>query len=165
MKINEMVIIGIDPGTATTGYGIIRAKGKEHKCLDYGTIDTSSQWKPEDRLQKIGEGISGLLTKYNPTVMAIETLFFFKNAKTVIPVSQARGVILMFAAQKGLPVYEYTPLQAKMATVGYGRAEKKQVQEMVKILLGLDDIPKPNDAADALAIAICHISAQALRDL
>lgn len=165
MNINETVIIGIDPGTATTGYGIIRSKGKEYECLDYGTIDTPAKWKPEDRLQKIGENFNMLLNEYNPTVMAIESLFFFKNVKTALPVSQARGVILMFAAQKGLQVHEYTPLQAKMATVGYGKAEKRQVQEMVKILLNLDEIPKPDDAADALAIAICHVSAQALRDL
>ena len=165
MNINETIIIGIDPGTATTGYGLIKAKGKEYECLGYGTIDTSAKWKPEDRLQKIGEDFNGLLNEYNPSVMAIESLFFFKNVKTALQVSQARGVLLMFAAQKGLQVHEYTPLQAKMATVGYGKAEKRQVQEMVKILLNLDNIPKPDDAADALAIAICHVSAQALRDL
>ncbi len=162
---NENIIIGIDPGTATTGYGIVRSKKKEYECLEYGIIETSSKWKPEDRLQKIGKDFNKLLEKYKPNVLAIESLFFFKNLKTAIPVSQARGVLLMSAAQKGLQVYEYTPLQAKMATVGYGKAEKKQVQEMVKILLNLDKIPKPDDAADALAIAICHISAQALRDL
>ena len=165
MNTNETIIIGIDPGTATTGYGVIKSKGRQYECLSYGTIDTSPKWKPEDRLQKIGEDFNRLLNEYNPSVMAIENLFFFKNVKTALPVSQARGVFLMLAAQKGLQVHEYTPLQAKMATVGYGKAEKRQVQEMVKILLNLDDIPKPNDAADALAVAICHVSAQALREL
>ncbi len=152
------VIIGIDPGTAITGYGIIETYGRDYKCLDYGVIKTSSKWKEEKRLEKIGADFKDLLIKHAPDILAIESLFFFKNAKTAIPVSQARGVILMSAAQKGLEVHEYTPLQAKSATVGYGRAEKKQVQEMIKILLGLKEIPKPDDAADALAIAICHIS-------
>ncbi len=165
MNINKTIVIGIDPGTATTGYGVIKAEGKKYECLGYGTINTSPKWKSEDRLQKIEEDFSRLLDKYKPTIMAIESLFFFKNAKTAIPVSQARGVILMSAAQKGLQIHEYTPLQAKMATVGYGRAEKKQVQEIVKILLNMNDIPKPNDASDALAVAICHISTQALREL
>ncbi|MCD5384819.1 MAG: crossover junction endodeoxyribonuclease RuvC [Candidatus Pacebacteria bacterium] len=155
-----MIIIGIDPGTATTGYGIIKIEDKEHKCLDYGVINTSPKWSVGDRLYKIGVDLSDVLEKYNPDVLAIESLFFFKNVKTAIPVSQARGVILMIAAKKEIKTYEYTPLQAKMATVGYGRAEKKQIQEMVKILLNLDEVPKPNDAADALAIAICHISSQ-----
>lgn len=155
-----MIIIGIDPGTATTGYGIIKIEDKEYKCLDYGVISTSPKWSVGDRLYKIGVDLSDVLEKYNPDVLAIESLFFFKNVKTAIPVSQARGVILMMAAKKGIKTYEYTPLQAKMATVGYGRAEKKQVQEMVKILLKLDEVPKPNDAADALAVAICHISLQ-----
>ncbi len=156
----EEVIIGIDPGTAATGYGIIRAKGRQYECVDYGVIKTPAGWKTEERLYKIGEGFDQLLKRYNPNIMAIESLFFFKNNKTVIPVSQTRGVIMMFAARRGLQVHEYTPLQAKMATVGYGRAEKKQVQQMVKIILGLDAVPKPDDAADALAIAICHLSSR-----
>ncbi len=156
----ETTIIGIDPGTATTGYGVIKTNGKDYECIDYGVIETPAGWKPEDRLNKIGEDFDGLLDKYGPSILAIESLFFFKNTKTAMPVSQARGVIMMFAARRGLRVHEYTPLQAKMATVGYGRAEKKQVQEMVKILLNLDAIPKPDDAADALAIAICHLSSR-----
>lgn len=156
----ETTIIGIDPGTATTGYGVIKTNGKDYECIDYGVIETPAGWKPEDRLNKIGEDFDGLLDKYEPSILAIESLFFFKNTKTAMPVSQARGVIMMFAARRGLRVHEYTPLQAKMATVGYGRAEKKQVQEMVKILLNLDAIPKPDDAADALAIAICHLSSR-----
>ncbi len=155
-----MIIIGIDPGTATTGYGVIKNKDKKQVCLGYGIIKTSSKWKAGDRLQKINSELNSLLDKYCPDILVIESLFFFKNIKTVIPVSQARGVILMTAAQRGLPVYEYTPLQSKMATVGYGRAQKNQVQEMVKILLNLETIPQPDDAADALALAICHLACQ-----
>ncbi|OQA70794.1 MAG: Crossover junction endodeoxyribonuclease RuvC [Parcubacteria group bacterium ADurb.Bin247] len=157
---SKITVMGIDPGTATTGYGVISAENKIFNCLEYGIIGTSSKWKTEDRLNKINNDLSILIEKHQPNVLAVESLFFFKNAKTIIPVSQARGVILMIASSKQIPVYEYTPLQAKMATVGYGRAEKKQVQEMVKILLELDTIPRPDDAADALAIAICHISNQ-----
>jgi crossover junction endodeoxyribonuclease RuvC len=157
---SKITVMGIDPGTATTGYGVISAENKIFNCLEYGIIGTSSKWKTEDRLNKINDDLNILIEKHQPNVLAVESLFFFKNAKTIIPVSQARGVILMVASSKQIPVYEYTPLQAKMATVGYGRAEKKQVQEMVKILLKLDTIPRPDDAADALAIAICHISNQ-----
>ncbi len=157
MPIKELVVIGIDPGTATTGYGIIKAKNKKYNCLNYGVIKTSSKWKAEDRLQKINQEFKTLIDKYNPNVLAIESLFFFKNAKTAIPVSQARGVILAAASHKGIAVHEYTPLQAKIVTVGHGRAEKKQVQEMVKLLLGLKEIPSPDDASDALAVAICYL--------
>ncbi len=151
-------IIGIDPGTATTGYGVIESRGKDYHCLDYGVIKTPADWKVESRLQKINEEFNLLLDKHLPETLAIESLFFFRNRSTAIPVSQARGVILMSASQKGLNVCEYTPLQAKVATVGYGKAEKRQVQEMVKIILNLDKVPRPNDAADALAVAICHAS-------
>jgi len=150
-----MIIIGIDPGTAATGYGIIKKEEDRCRCLSYGVIETFSGSKQEDRLQKINTELSALIKKYHPNVLAVESLYFFKNSRTAIPVSQAKGVILMVASQKKLPVFEYTPLQAKMATVGYGRAEKKQVQEMVKIILGLDEKPRPDDASDALAIAIC----------
>jgi len=154
-----MIVLGIDPGTATTGYGIIEVKGRDlFNCLDYGIISTSAKSKPADRLNEINEEIIKIIEKYNPNILAIENIYFFKNSKTIVPVSQARGIIMMVAAQKKIPIYEFTPLQAKMATVGYGRAEKKQVQEMVKLLLNLDEIPKPNDAADALAVAICYIS-------
>ncbi len=151
-----MIILGIDPGTATTGYGLIKICNKDYTCLDYGVIETSPQNKQEDRLKIINDEINVIIKKYQPNVLAIESLFFFKNSKTAIPVSQARGVVLMAAAQKKIPVYEFTPLQAKMAIVGYGRADKKQVQEMVKRILNLKEIPKPDDASDALAIAICY---------
>ena len=149
-----MIIIGIDPGTATTGFGIVEIKGKnKYKCIDYGVIKTSPKWTPQDRLQKINNDFNQLLKKYKPKVMAIESLFFFKNLKTAVPVSQARGIFLMAASKKNIQVHEFTPLQAKIATVGYGRAEKKQVQQMLKIIFNLEDIPKPDDASDALALA------------
>ena len=152
-----MIVIGIDPGTATTGFGVIEIdKENEYSCLGYGTIKTIPEWEPQKRLKKISDDFTLLIDKYNPKVLAIESLYFFKNLKTAVPVSQARGVILMAAAQKNIPVYEFTPLQAKMATVGYGRADKKQVQEMVKIILRLEKVPKPDDASDALAIAVCY---------
>lgn len=154
-----MIVLGIDPGTATTGYGIIKIKSRDFfNCLDYGIISTSSKSNPADRLNQINTEIIKIIEDYQPDVLAIEKIFFFKNAKTIVPVSQVRGIILMIAAQKKIPIYEFTPLQAKMATVGYGRAEKKQVQEMIKLLLNLNEIPKPDDAADALAIAMCYIS-------
>jgi crossover junction endodeoxyribonuclease RuvC len=153
-----MIILGIDPGTATTGYGIVKKEGNSLTCLKYGVIKTSPDLEAEARLKQINQEVLSLISEYSPNVLAIESLFFFKNLKTVMPVSQARGVILMAASQKKIPVFNYTPLQAKMATVGYGRADKKQVQEMVKVILELEETPKPDDAADALAIALCHAS-------
>ena len=149
-----MIILGIDPGTATTGFGIIRT-GKNLKCLGYGLIQTEPSLSPGARLKKINNEVNKLIKKYRPKIIAVENLFFFKNLKTALPVSQAKGVILLAAAKKNIPVYEFTPLQAKMTVVGYGKAEKKQVQEMIKILLNLKKIPRPDDAADALAVAIC----------
>ena len=150
-----MTILGIDPGTATTGFGLIESSPKI-KHLDHGCIKTSPKLPAEQRLKEIHQKLSIIIKEYQPDALAIETLYFFKNLKTAMPVSEARGVILLAAAQKKIPIYEFTPLQAKMAVVGYGRAEKKQVQEMVKLLLDLEEIPKPDDSADALAIAICH---------
>jgi len=149
-----MIILGIDPGMATTGFGVVRT-GKKLKCLGYGLIQTSPTFPTAERLKKINNELNKLIKKYQPKAMAVENLYFFKNIKTALPVSQAKGIILLTAAKKNIPVYEFTPLQAKMTVTGYGRAEKKQVQEMIKILLDLKIIPKPDDAADALAIAIC----------
>jgi crossover junction endodeoxyribonuclease RuvC len=153
-----MIILGIDPGTATTGFGIIE-KGKKLKCLAYGLIQTSSSLPAAERLKILNNKLNKLIKKYKPGALAVENIYFFKNLKTAMPVSQAKGVILLTAAKKNIPVYEFTPLQAKMTVVGYGRAEKKQVQEMVKILLNLEKTPRPDDAADALAIAICCVKA------
>ena len=153
-----MIILGIDPGLATVGYGVIEYKGNRYKTIDYGTIRTDSKTIFPERLKKIYDELSNIIDRYNPVDLAVEELFFNKNVKTAIQVGQARGVEILAAIHKGLEVYEYTPLQVKQAVVGYGRAEKSQVQEMVKILLNLKEIPKPDDAADALAVAICHSS-------
>jgi crossover junction endodeoxyribonuclease RuvC len=150
-----MVIMGIDPGTAITGYGIINKQSAESKILDYGCIRTETRFSTAERLGQIDQRFTKLLRKYKPDQIAVEDIFFFKNLKTAIKVSQARGVILARAACLKIPVFEYTPLQVKQAVTGYGRADKKQVQEMVKLLLNLKEIPEPDDAADALAVAIC----------
>ncbi len=150
-----MIIIGIDPGTATTGFGVVKT-GKNLKCLAYGLIQTEPTLETGERLKKINNKLNKLIKKYKPAALAVESLYFFKNIKTALPVSQAKGVILLTAAQKKIPVHEFTPLQAKMTVAGYGKAEKKQVQEMIKIILNLKKVPKPDDAADALAVAICY---------
>jgi len=149
-----MIILGIDPGTATTGFGVI-SKEKKIECLGYGLIQTSPSLPAAERLRELNNKLNGLIKKYRPKALAVENVYFFKNLKTAMPVSQAKGVILLTAAKKKIPVYEFTPLQAKMTVVGYGKAEKKQVQSMVKVILNLEEIPKPDDAADALAIAVC----------
>lgn len=152
-----MVILGIDPGTATVGYGLIEVNKTDiTRVINYGVIQTSSKLEMKDRLNIIFDDMNELIENFNPDTISIEQLFFFKNAKTVISVSQARGVILLSATRKKLDIYEYTPLQVKMALTGYGRADKSEVQNSVKDILNLDKIPKPDDAADALAIAICH---------
>jgi len=157
-----MIILGIDPGTAATGFGIIK-KNRELKLIDYGCIKTSASSTTAERLKEIYSQLTKLIKKHKPNIAAVEDIFFFKNLKTAIKVSQARGVILLAITKSKIPVKEYTPLQVKQAVACYGRAEKKQVQEMVKILLHLKEIPKPDDAADALAIAIC--CANSLKDL
>ncbi|MBR5318815.1 MAG: crossover junction endodeoxyribonuclease RuvC [Peptococcaceae bacterium] len=151
-----MIILGIDPGTATTGFGIIRVAGNSIKPVDYGVISTPAGVPMEQRLVMIYEQMNQIIDRWKPEQVAIEELFFNKNITTGITVGQARGVLLLSCAQKGLQVHEYTPLQVKQALVGNGRAEKQQVQFMVKTFLGLREVPKPDDAADALAIAICH---------
>jgi len=152
-----MLTLGIDPGTATTGFGLITEKNRKLAFLDHGVISTSRKDSSQDRLKVIYQGIKGLLAQYKPKVVSVEKIFFGKNTKTAIAVGQARGIVLLTAAEMGVPVAEYTPLQVKLAITGYGKADKKQVQAMVKILLELPFVPKPDDAADALAIAICHL--------
>lgn len=159
-----MIIIGIDPGIATVGYGIIECIGNNFKELDHGTIETSSHELFPIRLQAVYRELSDIIKFYKPEDMAIEELFFNKNVKTAIKVGHARGVEILAAVDHEIGVYEYTPLQIKQAVVGYGRAEKHQVQEMVKLLLNLKAIPKPDDAADALAVAICHGSSLKFKD-
>lgn len=153
-----MIILGIDPGTATTGFGVIdysQTAQQQLSCLKYGTIDTPAGMDTAERLYMLNMDLNRIIGEFNPQMMAVESLFFFKNLKTVMPVSQARGVILLTAHKKKVPIVEYTPLQAKIAVTGYGRATKSQVQQMVKNILLLEKIPKPDDASDALAIAIC----------
>jgi len=148
--------MGVDPGLAILGYGIINHEYNHFSVIDYGAITTPSDMDLANRLKEIYERLSELIDKYRPDAFAVEELFFNKNAKTAIVIGEARGVAIVAAAQKNLNVYEYTPLQVKQAVVGYGRAEKVQVQLMVRALLNLRDIPKPDDVADALAVAVCH---------
>lgn len=151
-----MLILGIDPGLAIVGFSLIEKRGNRFLVQDYGVIRTEAGMDNVKRLASIYRQLCELIDKYNPDEMAVEELFFNKNVKTAIKVGQARGVILLTGAQAGLRVAEYTPLQVKQAVVGYGRAGKEQVQQMVKALLNLEEIPRPDDAADALAVAICH---------
>lgn len=151
-----MITIGIDPGYAIVGCGVLEQTGQKFRLLDACAVTTQAHTPFDRRLTDIYDGVSELLDKHNPQAMAIEKLFFNTNTKTAIDVAQARGVVVLAAAKRGVPVFEYTPLQVKQAVVGYGCADKKQVQEMVRLLLNLSACPKPDDVADALAIAICH---------
>ncbi len=151
-----MIILGIDPGYAIVGWGVIEYSGSRFRTLGYGSIQTPSRMPIVDRLELIYKGMNEIIEKYKPDQMAIEELFFNTNSKTAIVVAEARGIILLSAKLAGLEIGEYTPLQVKQAVVGYGRAEKKQVIIMVTGLLGLKEPPKPDDTADALAIAVCH---------
>lgn len=151
-----MVILGIDPGTATTGYGIVEKQGGSLKFIACDVILTDKSAEAPDRLLTIYTKLNRLLDLYEPDVVATEQLFFSKNATTALQVGRTIGVALLVAAQRGVPWFEYRPAEVKLAVCGYGAAEKKQVQYMVKQLLGLDRVPKPDDAADALAISICH---------
>ena len=151
-----MVILGIDPGIAIVGYGIVEYKNSKFKVIDYGQITTDSKMDTLTRLELVYKGIDILLKTYNIDEVGIEELFFNKNVKTAITVAQARGVIMLACSHNNKKVYEYTPLQVKQGVAGYGRAEKLQVQQMVKSFLNLKAIPKPDDVADALAVAICH---------
>ncbi len=153
-----MRVIGIDPGTAIVGYGIIDYEKNSYSVVKYGVITTSKDLSIENRLEVIYDELEKILKEYKPEFMAIEDLFYFKNNKTVISVAQARGVILLLAKKNNIPTASYTPLQVKMGITGYGRAEKKQIQTMTQKFLKLKEIPKPDDAADALAICITHIN-------
>lgn len=149
-------ILGIDPGYAIVGFGILEYDGLRFTPIEYGAVLTEAHTPFTERLRAIHTDIEFIFDKYKPDCMAIEKLFFTTNQKTAIDVAQARGVTVLSAADRSVPVFEYTPLQVKSAVVGYGKAEKQQVMEMTKQLLGLAQIPKPDDAADALAIAVCH---------
>ena len=154
-----MIILGIDPGYAIVGYGVIEYKNNHFTVIDYGAILTDAGTPFNIRLEKIYDGLCNIIERHRPEAMAIEKLFYNSNAKTVIDVSQARGVIMLAAQKNMVPAFEYTPLQVKQSVVGYGRAEKKQVQEMTRRILALEKVPKPDDTADALAMAICHAHA------
>lgn len=149
-------ILGLDPGTATTGWGLVNEEKKQCKLEAFGCINTNKNQPEPNRLLEIAVDLESLLKKYRPDEVAIEDLFFYKNLKTAIKVAQSRGVLIVICRKCKIPVFEYTPLQIKQAITGYGRAEKSQVQVMVKNLLSLEQVPKPDDAADALAVAICH---------
>ena len=151
-----MRIIGIDPGYAIVGFGILEYSGTNFQVVEYGAITTASDMDFNERLKVIYEDLTCVLTKYKPQCMSIEKLFFNTNQKTGIDVAQARGVIMLAGTLHNIPIFEYTPLQVKQSVVGYGKAEKKQVMEMTRRILNLEKVPKPDDTADALAIAICH---------
>ncbi len=161
-----MIVLGIDPGTATTGFGLVGedAAGEVY-LVRYGVIQTPARTPMPERLHQLYDEVSALLREAAPAAVAVEELFFNRNVTTALTVGQARGVVLLAAAQAGLPVYEYKPAEVKQALVGYGRADKQQMQEMVRLMLGLTDIPRPDDAADAVAVAICHLHSQRLRRL
>lgn len=151
-----MVILGIDPGIGRCGYGVVRAERSRLWAINYGCIETSAKQNTPDRLAEIHEQVKSLIKKNSPDVLAIEELFFGANGKTAFAVGQARGVVLLAAAEGELPVSIYTPLQVKMAVTGYGRADKNQIGQMVKVILKLEKIPKLDDTSDALAVAVAH---------
>jgi crossover junction endodeoxyribonuclease RuvC len=161
-----MIVIGIDPGTATTGYGIIEEnKDGDFRTIEFGVISTAARQPLENRLKTIYDQITSLILLHKPQSGAVEKLFFKQNVTNAIAVGQARGVVLLAMVMNGVDVYEYSPSEVKSAISGYGNAEKSQVQAMVKAILGLDDIPRPDDAADALAIAICHLNSSGIISL
>ncbi len=151
-----MVIMGIDPGFAITGYGIVKYDRNEFQVIDYGAITTKASISLPERLLQLNDALEELIRRYKPASISVEELFFNKNIKTAIAAAHGRGIALLAASKSGAEVFEYTPLQVKQAVTGYGRADKTQVQQMVKLILDLVEIPKPDDVADALGVAICH---------
>lgn len=151
-----MIILGIDPGYAIVGCGVIEYSANRFKVLCHCAVTTQAGTPFEQRLKQVYDGVSALIQTHRPDAIAVEELFFTNNQKTAIAVGEARGVILLAGVNAGVPIWEYTPLQVKLGVVGYGKAVKTQVMEMTRILLGLEKVPKPDDVADALAIAICH---------
>ncbi|MHB9148778.1 MAG: crossover junction endodeoxyribonuclease RuvC [Thermoleophilia bacterium] len=157
------IILGIDPGTASTGFGVVAQRGNRLEAVAFGVVRTTADLELHERLDLIFEQIGALVQRYHPSEAAVESLFFNVNVRTALAVGQARGVALLACSRGGCQVFEYTPQEVKQSVVGYGKAEKSQVQEMVRVLLGLGEIPKPDHAADALGIAICHAHGRALR--
>ena len=152
-----MLVLGIDPGTAITGFGLVREDRAGLALVDYGVVTTPAGQPLPNRLQAIYQGLRDVVTQHQPRIAAVEELFFSRNARTALSVGHARGVTLLALADEGLSIYEYKPLEIKQAVAGYGGADKRQVQEMVRMLLDLDHVPQPDDAADAVAVAVCHI--------
>jgi len=162
----RMLVLGIDPGIAITGYGFVRTGDRnEYDCVDYGVITTKAGLTDAQRLNLLFNNLTELLSLHRPDTSAVEKLFFQKNVKTAISVGQARGVALLTLARAGLPIHEYTPNEIKQTVCGYGNAGKQQVQRMVQTLLNLQELPKPDDAADALAVAICHLNHQSFNNI
>jgi len=155
--------LGIDPGTAITGYGFVEGRGDRLTLVECGVMTTAAGTPLPRRLQDIYSGLTQLIQTHKPDDAAVEEIFFSRNARTALAVGHARGVVLLALSMQGIPVFEYTPLQVKQSVTGYGRADKAQVQSMVRVLLGLDVIPQPDDAADALAVAICHLHSATLQ--
>ena len=160
-----MLVLGLDPGLATTGFGLVRGSGQDVEYVAHGTIRTAAKVPLTERLISLHEQLTEIVAEHAPDVAAVESLFFATNARTAMSVGQARGVIILSLAQAGLRVHEYTPLQIKQSVTGYGGAAKTQVQQMVSVLLGLADLPRPDDAADALAASICHCHSSRLQSL
>jgi crossover junction endodeoxyribonuclease RuvC len=165
MKTHTLRVLGIDPGTATTGWAILEEKNGKIAPLAYGHISTDPKKSDDERILEISDDLQKIIKKFEPEEAGVEEIFFFKNQKTVITVAQARGAILLTLRQNNVSISSYTPLQVKQAITGYGRAEKKQMQMMTKNILNLEKLPKPDDTADAIAIAICHINSRKLKNL
>lgn len=166
VKTKELVVLGIDPGVATTGWAVIAETKKNHyQTLDYGCIYTDKKCDFPSRLQKIYKELRKIILNYHPQVLAMEQIFFYKNSKTAIRIGQVQGVIFLLGINCKLKTFEYTPLQIKQAVLGYGRAQKTQMQKNIKELLNLDRIPQPDDAADALGIAFCHLNSRWFTEL
>jgi crossover junction endodeoxyribonuclease RuvC len=163
-ELGGRVILGLDPGTASTGFGVISVTGNRLRALEYGVIETTAGIPLEQRLEKIFAETGELLGRHQPSATAVESLFFNANVRTALAVGHARGVTLLACSLAGCGVFEYTPQQIKQAVVGYGKAEKSQVMEMVRVLLGLTDVPRPDHAADALGVAICHANTCGVRE-
>jgi crossover junction endodeoxyribonuclease RuvC len=157
-----MIALGFDPGTARLGYGVIESE-PEPEAIDYGVVVTTADTPMAQRLLEIHRAVGELMDRHRPEAIAVESLYFARNVTTAMTVGQARGVVLLAAAERGIPVAEYSPSEVKQAVVGYGKADKQQIQEMMRIMLGLDALPRPDDAADALAVAICHVQVAPFR--
>ncbi|MFN8497544.1 MAG: crossover junction endodeoxyribonuclease RuvC [Anaerolineae bacterium] len=160
-----MRVMGVDPGTAICGWGMIDSDGDNATLVDYGAVTTEAGTPLAQRLHTVYWQLDELIRRYKPDALAVEQLFFSKNVTTALAVGHARGVVLLAAANEGVAIHEYRPMEVKQAIVGYGKATKDQMQQMVRMILGLDDIPRPDDAADALAIALCHAQSSRYRAL